>query len=120
MLKITEFSVIFFYNNHKNLLTLILKIHKKFIDGLNDLNKSTCKGLTQDAGGMGLMIAFTAFEGKKEQAEQLIKTLYKNGIISFSCGKDPIRIRFLVPAIIQDHEIDLALSVIEKSIQECC
>ena len=98
----------------------ILKIHKKFTDGLNDLNKSTCKGLTQDAGGMGLMIAFTAFEGKKEQAEQLIKTLYKNGIISFSCGKDPVRIRFLVPAIIQDHEIDLALSVIEKSIQECC
>lgn len=98
----------------------ILQIHKKFIEGLNGLNSSTCKGMVQDAGGMGLMIAFTPFDGKKEQAESLIKTLFKNGVISFSCGKDPVRIRFLVPAIIQDHEIDLALNIIEKSIQEIC
>lgn len=96
----------------------ILQIYRKFIDGLNDLNQTTCKNLVQDAGGMGLMIAFTPFNGKKEKVEELIKALYKNGLICFSCGKDPVRIRFLVPAIIQDHEIDLALKVVEKTIQE--
>lgn len=93
----------------------ILKIHQNFIDGLNHLNETTCKGLITDAGGMGLMIAFTPFDGKKEQVEALIKKLFNNGLIAFSCGKDPIRIRFLVPAIIEDQDIDLALNIIEKS-----
>lgn len=96
----------------------ILKIHNYFIDGLNNLNKGSCKNLVQEAGGMGLMIAFTPFEGKKEQIEILIKKLFKNGLIAFSCGKDPVRIRFLVPAIIQDQEIDLALQVLEKTMLE--
>ena len=96
----------------------INEIHKKFVDGLNRLNDTTCKGLTSDAGGMGLMIAFTPFEGKKDQAEAFIKKLFNNGLIAFSCGKDPVRIRFLVPAIIQDQDIDLALQIIEKTILE--
>ena len=96
----------------------ILAIHKKFIDGLNHLNKTTCENLLQDAGGMGLMIAFTPFDGKKEQVELFIKKLFKNGIIAFSCGKDPVRIRFLVPAIIENIDIDLALKIIEKTVLE--
>ena len=96
----------------------IMQIHDRFISGLNALNEGSCKGLVRDAGGMGLMIAFTPFDGKKEQIEALIKKLFKNGVIAFSAGKDPVRIRFLVPAIIADHEIDLALQVVEKSILE--
>lgn len=93
-------------------------IHKKFIDGINHLNNTSCKGLLTDAGGMGLMIAFTPFEGKKDQVEAFIKKLFNNGLIAFSCGKDPVRIRFLVPAIINDQEIDLALSILEKTTLE--
>ncbi len=96
----------------------ILKIHQRFIDGLNELNQTTCKGLVTDAGGMGLMIAFTPFDGKKEQVEILIKKFFKNGLIAFSCGKDPVRIRFLVPAIIEDLEIQMALQIVEKTILE--
>lgn len=96
----------------------IAKIHEQFIQGLDELNAGTCENLVRDAGGMGLMIAFTPFDGKKEQVEALIKKLFKNGLIAFSCGKDPVRIRFLVPAIIQDHEIRLALQIVEKSILE--
>lgn len=94
----------------------ILKIHKRFVDGFNKLNETTCKGKVQDAGGMGLMIAFTPFDGKKEQVDPFLKNLYNNGVIAFPCGKDPMRARFLVPAIIQDEEIDIALKVIEKTI----
>lgn len=93
-------------------------IHNHFISGINRLNDTTCKGLLTDAGGMGLMIAFTPFEGKKEQAETFVKKLFKNGIIAFTCGKDPIRIRFLVPATIQEADIALALEVIEKTVLE--
>ena len=96
----------------------IQKIHKKFIDGLNKLNVGSCQGKVQDAGGLGLMIAFTPFDGKKEQVDVFLKKLFHNGVIAFNCGKDPMRARFLVPAIIQDQEIDLALQVIEKTILE--
>lgn len=96
----------------------IQKIHERFIGVLNKLNETTCKGLLQDAGGMGLMIAVTPYEGKKEQVDALLKRLFKNGIIAFNCGKNPIRIRFLVPAIISDEEIELAGKIIEKSILE--
>jgi 4-aminobutyrate aminotransferase-like enzyme len=96
----------------------IHKIHQRFVEGLNKINTSTCMGLARDAGGMGLMIAFTPFDGKKEQVEAFIKKLFKNGLIAFSCGKDPVRIRFLVPAIIEDQDIDLALQIVEKTILE--
>lgn len=96
----------------------IHQIHGHFVHGLNRLNETTCKGLITDAGGMGLMIAFTPFDGKKEQAEMFVKKLFNNGIVGFTCGKDPVRIRFLVPATIQDSDITLALQVIEKTILE--
>lgn len=96
----------------------IQQIHRRFVDGLNQLNAGSCLNLVRDAGGMGLMIAFTPFDGKKEQVEALIKKLFANGLIAFSCGKDPVRIRFLVPAIIENSEIDLALSLVEKTILE--
>ncbi len=94
----------------------IQQIHQQFINGLNRLNETTCKSLVQDAGGLGLMIAFTPFQGKKDQVELFIKKLFQNGLIAFSCGKDPVRIRFLVPAIIQDQDIELALQIVEKTI----
>ncbi len=96
----------------------IQKIHRRFIDGLNRLNETTCKGLAEDAGGMGLMIAFTPHDGKKETVNAFLSKLFANGVIAFPCGKEPVRARFLVPAIIQDQDIDLALSVIERTLLE--
>lgn len=96
----------------------ISKIHQRFIGGLNKLNETSCKGIAQDAGGMGLMIAFTPHDGKKESVNSFLNKLYQNGVIAFPCGKDPVRARFLIPAIIQDEDIDIALQVIEKTLLE--
>lgn len=96
----------------------IQKIHQRFVQGLNHLNETTCKGKVQDAGGMGLMIAYTPFEGKKEQVDPFLKKLYNNGVISFPCGKDPLRARMLVPACILDEDIDVALKIIERTVLE--
>jgi 4-aminobutyrate aminotransferase-like enzyme len=96
----------------------IMEIHNRFVGGLNKLSETTCKGKISDPGGMGLMIAFTPFDGKKEQVDVFFKKLFKNGVIAFPCGKDPLRARFLVPAIIQNADIDLALQVIESTILE--
>ncbi len=96
----------------------IVEIHKRFVEGLGKLGETSCKGKISDAGGMGLMIAFTPFDGTKEQVGTFLKKLFDNGVMAFPCGKSPQRARFLVPAIIQNEDIDLALQVIEKTILE--
>jgi acetylornithine/N-succinyldiaminopimelate aminotransferase len=96
----------------------VMQIHRQFISMLNELGATTCKGKVSDPGGMGLMIAFTPYEGKKEQVDALLKRMFQNGIVAFSCGKDPIRVRFLVPAVIEDKDIQVAKTIIEKSILE--
>jgi 4-aminobutyrate aminotransferase-like enzyme len=96
----------------------VMEIHNRFVGGLNKLSETTCKGKIHDAGGMGLMIAFTPFDGKKEQVDVFLKKLFANGVIAFPCGKDPLRARFLIPAVIQNEDIDLALQVIEKTVLE--
>jgi acetylornithine/N-succinyldiaminopimelate aminotransferase len=96
----------------------IMDIHRKFIDMFNNLNETTCKGKIQDAGGMGLMIAFTPLDGKKDTVEKILKNLFAKGLIAFSCGKDPVRLRFLVPAIIRDEDIKVVGKIIEQAIIE--
>ena len=64
------------------------------------------------------MIAFTPLDGGKETVNTLLQKLYQNGMIAFSCGQNPYRVRFLVPAIIETKDIEAAGKIIEKSIHE--
>ena len=96
----------------------IEKIHREFVGMLNRLNETTCKGLLQEAGGLGLMIAVTPLDGTKDAVTKLLYTLYKNGLVAFSCGRDPYRLRFLVPAVMESRDIELAGKIIEKSVLE--
>lgn len=92
------------------------QIHQKFQEGFKRLNTTTCKGLVNDGDGLGLMIAVTPLDGSKDKIQKLLKVMFDNGLMSFSCGRDPYKVRFLVPANIQDQDIELALSIFEKSI----
>lgn len=96
----------------------ISKIHKEFVAMLNRLNETTCKGQLRDAGGMGLMVAVTPLDGGKDTVTKLLFTMYKNGLIGYSAGHDPYRLRFLIPAVMESKDIELAGKIIEKSIQE--
>ncbi|MCB0350443.1 MAG: aminotransferase class III-fold pyridoxal phosphate-dependent enzyme [Bdellovibrionales bacterium] len=96
----------------------IAMIHKEFVSMLEDLNSTTCKGLLQDAGGLGLMVAVTPMDGTKDKVDRLMHTLYKNGLICFGCGKGPYKLRFLLPAILTSADINVAKGIIEKSIKE--
>jgi acetylornithine/N-succinyldiaminopimelate aminotransferase len=93
----------------------ISEIHKMFVGMLNELGETSCKGLISDAGGLGLMVAFTPMEGTKEQMLLAVKKLFENGLMCFGCGSDPYRIRFLLPAILERSHVDEAKSIIEKT-----
>lgn len=97
----------------------IQKIHNKFVAMLNELNQTTCKGLLRDAGGMGLMVSVIPLDGSNENALKVSKALFNNGIIGFSCGRGPFKLRFLLPAILEDKHIAEAKAIFEKTILEC-
>ncbi len=97
----------------------VMQIHNDFVGMLNDLNETSCKGLLREAGGMGLMVAVTPLDGSKDKQGQLLKSLFKSGLICFGCGSDPFRIRFLLPAILTSADIAVAKKILEKSILEC-
>jgi 4-aminobutyrate aminotransferase-like enzyme len=96
----------------------IQQIHKEFVGMLNRLNETKCKGLLKDAGGMGLMVAVTPFDGSKEKVDKLMHTLFKNGLICFNCGRGTYRLRFLIPAVMTTQDIQVAEDIIVKSVQE--
>lgn len=96
----------------------IAKIHSDFVGMLNRLNETTCKGQLKDAGGLGLMVAVTPLDGSKDAVTKLLFSLFKNGLIAFSCGRDPYRLRFLIPAVMETKDIEAAGKIIEKSILE--
>jgi len=96
----------------------IQEIHDFFVDGLNMLATTSCEGLIHEPGGMGLMIAYTPHDGSKDKMLATLKACYKNGLIAFGCGRDPYRMRFLIPANTTKKHLEEALKIIEKSLNE--
>lgn len=96
----------------------IQQLEEKFISKLNHLGNTTCKGKIGYAGGVGTMISFEVGDASKETTSTFIKKLFENGIVSFLAGKDPVRVRFLLPLALTDEHIDEIFSIIEKTAAE--
>lgn len=94
------------------------QLHKKFVAMLENLSRTSCKGSLADPGGIGLMVAVTPLDGSKDKVQKLLKILFNNGLLCFSCGRDPYRVRFLLPLVLEDRDIEVAGKIIEKSILE--
>jgi len=68
--------------------------------------------------GFGAMIAFTVFDGSPEKTQGFAHELYKNGVMTFIAGRDPVRIRMLIPVgAITTGDIDAVMGIIEKTLQ---
>ncbi len=96
----------------------VVKIRETFDKGLNDLASKRNDGFFHSSTGIGLMFAFQVKDGEKDFTANYIKALFKNGIICFSCGKDPYKIRFLLPLSITDAHIEEIFSILDKTATE--
>lgn len=94
----------------------IAKLHNEFVGMLEKLAKGSLKGMLDEIGGTGLMIAAKPLDGSKAMIEKLVKVLFENGIIGYYCGHGPYKLRFLIPAIMSSAEIKLTGEILEKSI----
>lgn len=89
-----------------------------FIDGLKGLADSSCKNKIPYVGGIGTMISFEVGDASKDISNAFIKQLFNNGIISFTAGSNPTRIRFLIPISLKPEHISEIFNIIEKTIHE--
>ncbi len=96
----------------------ILRLGKHFADRLEELSIKH-PDLVSGPFGLGGMVGFTPFGGDPARAFPFVKQLFENGLIGFPAGKDPARVRFLLPyGAITETEIDVATKLIEKTLVE--
>ena len=94
------------------------KLHQHFEKHLKQIQIST-NGLLQGPFGTGMMVAFTVYKGDKDKSIAFTKKLFDNGLIVFTAGEDPTRVRMLLPSGgITFEDIDQAALIIENTIKE--
>lgn len=64
--------------------------------------------------GVGAMVAFTPFDGEPETAKRVVHALFDAGVIGFTAGSSPARVRFLVPAgAATEQDVDEVCTVLK-------
>jgi 4-aminobutyrate aminotransferase-like enzyme len=66
--------------------------------------------------GIGAMQAFVPFDGAADVAKAVIETAFEEGLIVFSAGRHPAKIRMLLPVNTTDEELEAAFTILEKSL----
>jgi 4-aminobutyrate aminotransferase-like enzyme len=96
----------------------IKEIEDKFKANFKRLAEGSCKGKIPYYGGVGTMLSFEVGDATTETTNKFMKTLFENGIISFSAGKEPTRVRFLLPLSLLEEHIQEIFSILERTILE--
>ncbi|MFI5344376.1 MAG: aminotransferase class III-fold pyridoxal phosphate-dependent enzyme [Chlamydiales bacterium] len=92
----------------------IATVHQAFINGLEPY-QTVLKGPY----GIGAMIGCTPFNGEPEKVKEFAHKLFDNGIISFTAGFHPTRMRFLLPIGALDiNHISSIMNIIGKTVEE--
>ena len=87
----------------------------------NHIKKLATKHIKKICGpyGIGGMLVFTPFEGNPSLTSNLLIKLFDNGLMGFTTGSYPQRIRFLLPlGSVTKKDIEEAINIIDKSISE--
>ena len=90
----------------------------KFKNEFKRLSEGSCKGKLNYYGGIGTMLSFEVGDSSADVTNKFMKKLFENGVITFSAGKEPTRVRFLLPISIMDEHIKDIFSILEKTIHE--
>jgi acetylornithine/N-succinyldiaminopimelate aminotransferase len=93
-----------------------MRTRKHFVEHLQKLAEKYPHKL-EGPYGYGLMIACTPFKGEKEKVTQFAKALFEDGVITYTAGVNPTRLRFLVPpGGVTLNDIDHAAMILDKTL----
>ena len=94
---------------------LIASIQEQFIKFFKQLQE---KSLIKDYDVFGLMAAFSLLDASPQNTLKFLKKLFQNGVIALSCGRDPVRVRFLIPAVMGKTEIEELKALLTKTLSD--
>ena len=93
----------------------IQKIHNQWFEKLKKLEE---QDLISKIEGWGLMWGASLTKGQ-DKISQLLQNLFQKGLMCFSCGREPDkRLRFLLPAVVEEAQIDQAYSILQEALLE--
>jgi 4-aminobutyrate aminotransferase-like enzyme len=67
--------------------------------------------------GVGAMHAFVAFDGSAALADALLHAAWEEGLLVFTAGASPTRIRLLLPVNTTDEELETGFAMLEKALR---
>ena len=95
----------------------VMRLHKKFAAEIKKLNQKYPEHFTGPY-GLGGMVAFTVFNGDLSKTKEFTNKLFENGVISFIAGKNPTRVRFLMPVMaIDEKDIEEVAKIIDNTMK---
>jgi acetylornithine aminotransferase len=66
--------------------------------------------------GIGAMHAFVPFDGSADVVREVLHTAFDEGLLAFSAGHDPTRVRMLLPVNVTDEELEAGFTILEKAL----
>jgi len=97
----------------------IMKLEKWAVKGLKELQKNVGSGLVSNISAFGAMIAWQYNDGSLEKTKEFVLKAFEEGVMLFSCGRGPYKVRFLLPAaVIKEADYLKALKIIERVIKK--
>jgi 4-aminobutyrate aminotransferase / (S)-3-amino-2-methylpropionate transaminase / 5-aminovalerate transaminase len=95
----------------------IKEIEIKFCKKL-ELLKMRFPNFVKNYSALGTMVALEFFDSSAEFVKKFLLVLFKNGVIAFSAGHHPTKIRFLLPICLNDEHFNEIYDILETTIQE--
>jgi 4-aminobutyrate aminotransferase-like enzyme len=75
------------------------------------------RGAVSDVDGVGAMWAFTAFDGSQAAVDAVIRAAQGEGLVVFSAGARPARVRLLLPVNTMDAELADGMAKLERALR---
>lgn len=97
----------------------LMQVHARFVKHFEELHRQHPE-LISGPWGLGGMVAFTALDGNSAASKKFLDALFAAGVMAFSAGAGPTRIRMLPPfGVIEDEQIDAVCEVIATTLRAC-
>jgi acetylornithine/N-succinyldiaminopimelate aminotransferase len=95
----------------------IARLGRRVKQRLGRLARALPPGFVSDVGGIGAMWAFTAFDGGAASVDAVIRAALAEGLLVFSAGARPSRVRLLLPVNTTDAELAEGFAALERALR---
>jgi acetylornithine aminotransferase len=93
----------------------IVQLGRRVVQQLGALER-TLPGAISDVDGMGAMWAFTPFDGSPARADAVMRAALEEGLLLFTAGEKPTRIRLLLPVNTANGELALGFERLGRAL----